>query len=173
MTLMYQDHFMRHAITLARRALTEPGTEPFGAVIVKDDVIVGEGLNRSLAHFDPTSHGEVEAIRDACQKLRSVDLTGCDLYTSCEPCALCVAAMKIAGIRTLYYATSLDQAGKVLDGLDPRRRHPIDVDAVRRAAGATLAAGEMPSSQAMPEEATEVLIEWVSRPWTSPDPAVR
>ena len=94
---MTDKDFMEHAIGLSRRALEESGAEPFGAVVVKDGAIVGEGLNRAAFLFDPTSHGEVEAIRDACRKLRCTDLSGCDLYTSCEPCALCVAA--IVGVK--------------------------------------------------------------------------
>ncbi|MCR5884172.1 nucleoside deaminase [Rhizobacter sp. J219] len=76
---MYHAAFMQRAIALSQEALTHPGTEPFGAVVVKDGRIVGEGWNHSLVNFDPTSHGEVEALRDACWKLQTVDLTGCEL----------------------------------------------------------------------------------------------
>ena len=110
---MYEEAFMRRAIAISATALTTPGTEPFGAVVVRDGRIVGEGINRSLMNLDPTSHGETEAIRDACRNLGSVDLSGCDLYTSCEPCALCVAAMTIAGIARLYYAASMQDARTV------------------------------------------------------------
>ncbi len=131
---MYQEHFMKRAVELSRQALEQPGTEPFGCVVVKDGAIVGEGLNHSLAHFDPTSHGEVEAIRDACRRLQCVDLTGCDLYTSCEPCAMCVATMEVAGISRLYYAASMKQAGRAFADLTRTERHPIDTDALRRSA---------------------------------------
>ena len=97
-------------------------------VVVRDGKIVGEGINRSLANFDPTSHGETEAIRDAARNLRTVDLGGCELYTSCEPCALCVAAMAIAGIARLYYAADMAQAGTALGDLPESARFPIDVD---------------------------------------------
>ena len=107
---MYSEGFMRRAIEISAEALSTPGTEPFGAVIVKDGRIVGEGINRSLQNFDPTSHGEIEAIRDAARNLGTVDLSGCELYSSCEPCPLCVAAMSIAGIGQLYYAASSEQA---------------------------------------------------------------
>ena len=89
---MYREEFMKRAIALSAQALQTPGTEPFAALVVKDGAVVGEGFNHSVAHFDPTSHGEIEAIRDACRKLQTVDLGGCELYTSCEPCALCAAA---------------------------------------------------------------------------------
>lgn len=106
---MYEERFMRRAIALSAEALTRPGCEPFAAVVVREGRIVGEGINRSLLAHDPTSHGEIEAIRDACRNLASVYLRGCELYSSCEPCALCVAAIEIAGIARLYYAAGLAQ----------------------------------------------------------------
>jgi tRNA(Arg) A34 adenosine deaminase TadA len=157
---MYQQAFMRRAIALSRQALDTPGTEPFGAVIVRDGQVVGEGLNHSLAHFDPTSHGETEAIRDACRTLKTVDLSGCDLYSSCEPCAMCVATMVIAGISRLYYAASMAQAGAALGTLSPTQRHPIDVDRLRADAGRPAPAGSIPSEQALDQDATEVLNAW-------------
>ncbi|OUM02370.1 nucleoside deaminase [Variovorax sp. JS1663] len=159
---MYRDEFMKQAIALSAQALQEPGTEPFGAVVVKDGQVVGEGFNHSVAHFDPTSHGEVEAIRDACRRLRTVDLTGCELYTSCEPCALCVAAMRIAGIGRLYYAASLAQSGEAFAGVPATARHPIDVEALRAEAGAPLAARGMPAEQKMEQEAVAVLAAWAA-----------
>ncbi|GAB4069236.1 nucleoside deaminase [Ancylobacter sonchi] len=158
---MYREDFMRRAIDISREALEKPGTEPFGCVIVKDGAIVGEGLNHSLAHFDPTSHGEVEAIRDACRRLECVDLSGCELYTSCEPCAMCVATMEVAGISTLYYAASMGQAGVAFATLTRAERHPIDVEALRVAAGAPVEARAMPSQQAMDTEAVAILDSWV------------
>ncbi|WP_228529871.1 nucleoside deaminase [Diaphorobacter caeni] len=151
---------MRQALALSARALEEPGTEPFGAVIVKDGEVIGEGFNHSVAHFDPTSHGEVEAIRDACRRLQRVDLTGCDLYSSCEPCAMCVAAMHVAGIRRLYYAASLSQSGNAFEGLPVAQRHPIDVDELRTTAGATLQAGPIIAEQHLAEDAIDILEAW-------------
>jgi guanine deaminase len=160
---MYQEEMMQRALALSASALTTPGTEPFGAVIVRGDRIVGEGLNHSLAHHDPTSHGEVEAIRDACRRLQTVDLSGCDLYTSCEPCALCVAAMRIAGIGKLYYAASLAQSGQAFAALSRAARHPIDVDDLRQQAGATLDQRAMPSEQKMDAQAVEILKAWADQ----------
>jgi len=157
---MYREEFMKRAIALSAQALDTPGTEPFGAVVVKDGRVVGEGFNHAAAHFDPTSHGEVEAIRDACRKLQSVDLGGCDLYTSCEPCALCVAAMGIAGIAKLYYAASLEQSGQAFAGLSVEARHPVDVEALRSEAGAPLQGRAMPAEQKLDAEAVEVLQAW-------------
>lgn len=157
---MYDDTFMQRALALSARALTTAGTEPFGAVVVKDGRVVGEGFNHSVAHFDPTSHGEVEAIRDACRQLQTVDLTGCDIYSSCEPCAMCVAAMHVAGIRKLFYAATLAQSGAVFEGLPVTARHPIDVNDLRRAAGAPLGAGLTDAEQHRDDEAVGILEAW-------------
>jgi tRNA(Arg) A34 adenosine deaminase TadA len=158
--MTYNQQFMERAVELSRQALTTPGTEPFGAVVVLEGRIVGEGLNHSLAHFDPTSHGEIEAMRDACRRLECVDLTGAEMYTSCEPCAMCVATMEVTGIARLYYAASMDQAGKAFEGLTKQQRHPIDVDQVRKAAGALVNERSMPSAQSMDREATDILKSW-------------
>ena len=157
------DVFMKRAIELSRRALSEPGTEPFGAVVVKDGAIVGEGLNHTRARFDPTSHGEIEAIRDACRKLECTDLSSCDLYTSCEPCAMCAAAMRIAGIRRLYYAASLDQSGRALGGINPKVRPRIDAVDLRREVGLPVEERRMPSARLMDADAVAVLDAWAAR----------
>jgi guanine deaminase len=160
---MYQEIFMKKAIELSAEALSKPGTEPFGAVIVKCGVIVGQGLNHSVAHFDPTSHGEVEAIRDACRRLQCVDLSECEIYTSCEPCALCVAAMAIAGIKQMYYAASLLQAGQAFADLIPAERHSIDMDSLRIEAGSTVDKRATATTQKLDGEAATILAEWASR----------
>jgi len=157
---MYQERFMRRAIALSAQALQTPGTEPFGAVVVKDGEVVGEGFNHSVAHSDPTSHGEIEAIRDACRRLQTVDLSGCELYSSCEPCALCVAAMRIAGIGPLYYAASLAQSVAAFVGVPVAARHPIDVDLLRQEAGAPLAQRVPAAEQKLDGEALKVLENW-------------
>jgi guanine deaminase len=157
---MYTEAFMRRAIEISAQALAEPGTEPFGAVVVRDGVIVGEGINRSLQNFDPTSHGETEAIRDACRNLRTVDLAGCELYTSCEPCNLCVAAMAIAGISRLYYAASMAEAGEAFAALTPAERHPIDVALLVHECSHPVGARKMPAMQALNAEAADILRRW-------------
>ena len=159
----YDEAFLRRAIEISARALELPGTEPFGAVVVRDGRIVGEGINRSLANLDPTSHGETEAIRDAARNLGTVDLAGCDLYSSCEPCALCVAAMEIAGIGRLFYAASTAQAGAAFAGLAPTLRHPIDVATLRSEAGKAVDLRRMPARQALDGEAAEVLRRWAAQ----------
>jgi len=158
---MYDDAFMRRAIEVSRSAIGQAGCEPFGAIVVKDGKIVGEGLNRSLALHDPTSHGEVEAIRDACRKLATKDLDGCDLYSSCEPCSLCVAAMHIAGISRLYYAVSLEQSWAALKHLpQDKRRYRMTATELRAQVGLPAAERKMPSESRRAEDAQAVLEAW-------------
>jgi len=164
---MYQEKFMQQALDLSAQALRTPGTEPFGAVVTLDGQVVGEGFNHSVANFDPTSHGEIEAIRDACRRLQRVDLAGCDLYTSCEPCALCVAAMRIAGIRRLFYAASMEQAGEAFRNLPVSARHPVDVDDLRSEASLPVRARKLPAEQHLADAAFEILDDW-ARPRRSP-----
>ena len=152
---MYDETFMRRAIALSEQALAEPGAGPFAAVIVRDGAIVGEGINRSRANFDPTSHGEVEAIRDACGRLKTVDLSGCDLYTTCEPCTMCVATMLVAGIGRMYYGASAQQSGRIV-----ARFRAIATDDLRREAGLPIGERRMPSEQKLAAEAMAVLEKW-------------
>jgi tRNA(Arg) A34 adenosine deaminase TadA len=160
---MYDPAFMRRALEISAEALTTPGTEPFGAVVVKDGQIVGEGINRSVMNHDPTSHGETEAIRDAARRLGTVDLRGTVLYSSCEPCPLCVAAMLIAGVSELYYAADMDQAGAVLGGLPEQARFPIDVDQLRAQSGLPATHREMPSAQHEAAAACDILERWAGK----------
>ena len=160
---MYQEEFLRRAIEISAGALDISGTEPFGAVVVRDGAIVGEGLNRSVLNNDPTSHGEIEAIRDACRNLGTVDLRGCELYTSCEPCALCVAGMEIAGISQLYYAANLEQASAAIGDLPQSVRFSIDSKRLQAECAKPVEERSMPSQQALREEATEVLADWVKK----------
>jgi guanine deaminase len=159
---MYDEIFLRRAIEISAEALTTPGTEPFGAVIVKDGRIVGEGINRSVMNHDPTSHGETEAIRDACRNLGTVDLRGAELYSSCEPCPLCVAAMNIAGISALYYAADMGQAGTALGALPEAARFPIDVGRLAHECGRAPDARLMPSEQHLGNEARAILEDWAA-----------
>jgi tRNA(Arg) A34 adenosine deaminase TadA len=159
---VYDEAFLRRALAISAQALTTPGTEPFGAVVVSDGRIVGEGINRSLANLDPTSHGETEAIRDACRNLGSVDLSGCELYSSCEPCPLCAAAMMIAGIGRLYYAASMADAGAAFAGLTAAERLPIDVDLLRAECAAPVDGRRLPAEQHLAGEAAALLTAWAA-----------
>jgi len=157
---LYEEQFLRRAIELSAKALDMAGTEPFAAVIVRDGSVVGEGVNRSRRNFDPTSHGETEAIRDACRNLQTVDLRGCDLYSSCEPCALCVAAMQLAGIERLYYAAGLAESNALLAGVPKSARFTVDATTLREECGKTVGDRAMPASQALSEEAMAVIAAW-------------
>ncbi|HEY8901654.1 MAG TPA: nucleoside deaminase [Chthoniobacterales bacterium] len=109
------DHekFIRRAIAMSRRASLEYCTGGvFGAVIVKDGEIVSEGMNRVVASHDPTWHAEMEAIRLACITLQNFKLTGCTLYTSAEPCPMCMATCYWAGIDQVFYAATVEDAFK-------------------------------------------------------------
>lgn len=159
---MYSEKFLRRAIELSTIALDRAGHEPFGAVVARNGRIVGEGVNRSALSHDPTSHGEIEAIRDACRRLETVDLSGCQLYTSCEPCALCVAAMEIAGISELYYAAGLAQANEALSRVPPGIRFAVDAERLRTECGKPVGERAIPSGQALAEDATEIIRAWAS-----------
>ncbi|MBR2443299.1 MAG: nucleoside deaminase [Rikenellaceae bacterium] len=105
------EEFMSEAIRLAIDNIDNNGG-PFGAVIVKDGRIVGVGANRVTANNDPTAHAEVMAIRDACKQLGTFDLDGCTIYSSCEPCPMCLSAIYWAGITEAYYGCNkFDAAG--------------------------------------------------------------
>lgn len=100
---------MREAIRLSDENVKNGGG-PFGAVIVKDGEIIATGVNRVTANNDPTAHAEVSAIRAAGQKLGTFDLSGCDIYTSCEPCPMCLGAIYWAHLDRMYYACNKDDA---------------------------------------------------------------
>lgn len=103
---------MRRAIALSIENV-ENGGGPFGAVIAKDGKIVAEGCNRVTANNDPTAHAEVSAIRNACQKLGTFDLSGYEIFTSCEPCPMCLAAIYWAKLDKIYFANNKDDADQI------------------------------------------------------------
>lgn len=111
---MTKEEFMLIATQEADSNLTTNEGGPFGAVIVKDGKIVGRGHNRVLIKHDPTCHAEVEAIRDACQNLGTHDLTGCELYTSCYPCPMCLSATIWANIKKFIMETQLKMLIKLV-----------------------------------------------------------
>ena len=86
---------------------------PFGACIVKDGKIIGKGSNHVLVNNDPTAHAEVMAIRDACKNINSYDLSGCEIYTSCYPCPMCLSAIIWANIKKVYYGNTKEDAAKI------------------------------------------------------------
>ncbi|HVZ63657.1 MAG TPA: nucleoside deaminase [Lacunisphaera sp.] len=110
---MNPDHFMREAIRLAEDGMRAGRGGPFGCVIVRSGEIVGRGHNRVTSTNDPTAHAEVVAIRDACAHLETFQLTDCELYTSCEPCPMCLAAIYWARIPVVYYGNTRGDAAAI------------------------------------------------------------
>lgn len=165
--MTYAEAFMKRAIAISRKAIGTSTHLPFGCVIVRDGAIVGEGLNHSLGLKDPTSHGEVEAIRDACRRLETVDLSDCELYTSAEPCALCVSAMALAGIETYYYGASSEQAEGAT--APTHNEKTIDPLHLRREAGASVRERKMRGEQRLGAEATSIIEAWAAEAVSSCD----
>src|SRR5689334_20008445 len=108
-----EQRFMQAAIDIAREGMNNGKGGPFGCVIVKGDEIVGKGCNCVSSHNDPTAHAEVVAIRDACKNLQTFQLTGCEVYTSCEPCPMCLGAIYWARPDKIYYAGTRNDASAV------------------------------------------------------------
>lgn len=107
------EYFMRRAIQLAEDGMNSGAGGPFGAVVVLDGAIIGEGFNQVTSINDPTAHAEIVAIRNACQKLKSFQLTGCVLYASCEPCPMCLGAIYWARPEKIFYAATHEDAARV------------------------------------------------------------
>ena len=106
------EKFMARAIELSIDSVKK-GSGPFGCVIVKDEKIVAEGLNQVTTTNDPTAHGEIVAIREACKKLNNFSLGGSELYSTCEPCPMCLSAIYWARINKIYYANTREDARKI------------------------------------------------------------
>ena len=106
------NEFMKRAIELSLESVNKGGG-PFGCVIVKDEKIVSEGSNKVTSSKDPTAHGEIVAIREACKKINNFSLSGFELYSSCEPCPMCLSAIYWARIDEIYYANTRDDARKI------------------------------------------------------------
>ena len=107
-----KNKFMLRAIELSIKSANGLGG-PFGCVVVKDNKIIAEGSNKVTFSNDPTAHAEIVAIRDACKKLNTFNLSGCDLYASCEPCPMCLSAIYWSHIDNIYYANTRDDAKKI------------------------------------------------------------
>lgn len=146
--------FMERAIELAVGNARAGRGGPFGAVVVRDGVIVAEGTNLVTITNDPTAHGEVMAIREACRRLGSFELTGCEIYTSCEPCPMCLAAIYWARLERVYYgAGRVDAAGFGFD--DERIYEEIGQAASQRS---------IPMETLMRDEALEAFRVWEALP---------
>lgn len=146
--------YMRRAIELSRKKMLAYGERPFGAVIVKDDEIVGEGSAEQLSTNDPTAHAEIVAIRAAAKRLGANDLSECELYTSCEPCPMCAAAIWYTGIRKVYYGnvrTDFQALGRDTGSVVEQVCLPIEQRA-------------RPHERFLGDEAKAVLDEWRTLP---------
>lgn len=107
------NEYMKIAKELSDENLETNVGGPFGACIVKDGKIIGKGSNHVLSNNDPTAHAEVMAIRDACKNINSYDLSGCELYTSCYPCPMCLSAIIWANIKKVYYGNTKEDAANI------------------------------------------------------------
>ena len=107
-----KNKFMARAIELSIESVNTGGG-PFGSVIVKDEKIIAEGFNKVTSTNDPTAHGEIVAIRKACKSLNNFNLSGCELYSTCEPCPMCLSAIYWAHVDKVYYANTRDDAKKI------------------------------------------------------------
>ena len=107
------NEYMKIAKELSDQNLKTKDGGPFGACIVKNGLIIGKGSNNVLKNNDPTAHAEIMAIRDACKNINSYDLSGCEIYTSCYPCPMCLSAIIWANIKTIYYGNTKEDAASI------------------------------------------------------------
>ncbi len=108
-----EENFMQQAIDLSLQGINNNDGGPFGCVIVKDDKVIGRGNNKVTSSNDPTAHAEIVAIRDACSNLSEFQLEGCEIYTSCEPCPMCLGAIYWARPKVVYYANTRKDAAEI------------------------------------------------------------
>ena len=151
-----QDHkwFMTEAIRLAVENVTSGNGGPFGAVVVKAGDIIGRGANQVTTTNDPTAHAEVVAIRDAARTLSAFELAGCEIYSSCEPCPMCLAAIYWARIDRLYFAATKDDAAHA----------GFDDSLLYQQVALPLERRSLPCSQLMRAEAVKAFDVWAKTP---------
>src|SRR5690606_31931 len=142
--------FLERAIEISREGMKKGEGGPFGCVIVKDNMIIAEGNNRVTSASDPTAHAEVVAIREACKKLNDYQLTGCDIYTSCEPCPMCLGAIYWPTPRRLIFANTRQQAAAI----------DFDDDFIYREINSDPEARRIPFIHFPRGKALEVFSEW-------------
>ncbi|MFM2135548.1 MAG: hypothetical protein RL021_948 [Bacteroidota bacterium] len=145
---------MKEAIRLAKKGLDSDAGGPFGCVVVKDGIIVGKGCNSVTSTNDPTAHAEVVAIRDACRNLNTYQLEGCEVYTNCEPCPMCLGAIYWARPAKVFFANTRHQAAAA--GFDDAFIYEeIVIDPSAR---------KIPMLHVPDEEAMQVFRDWVAKP---------
>lgn len=143
---------MEEAINLAKQNLKHKNGGPFGAVVVKDGKIIGRGANTVTTQNDPTAHAEVNAIREACSTINSFQLEECEIYSSCEPCPMCLGAIYWARPKKFYYAATREDAA----------RAGFDDSEIYREIQLPIQQRKIPSEQIMETEANQVFITWVN-----------
>lgn len=144
---------MREAIRISIAKMRGNHGGPFGAIVVRHGKIVGRGWNRVTSTNDPTAHAEIVALRDACRRLRSFHLNDCELYTSCEPCPMCLAAIYWARLKCVYYANTRRDAA-VID---------FDDDLIYREIVRPVSRRSIPMRQLLRKEALAAFAEWKSK----------
>jgi guanine deaminase len=147
--------FMRQAIELATENVTSGRGGPFGAIVVRDGQVIATGANQVTAGNDPTAHAEVVAIRNACQALGTFKLDGCELYTSCEPCPMCLAAIYWARCKAIYYGCSAEDAARA--GFDDAFLYAE----MKKPAGER----SLPITNLCPQEAAKAFAAWKESPF--------
>ena len=145
---------MREAIRLSVAAMRRGQGGPFGAVVVRRGRIIGRGSNRVIAANDPTAHAEIIAIRNACRKLRTFELNDCDLYTSCEPCPMCLSAIYWARIRRVFYGNTRADAARI----------SFDDAAIYREVAKPISKRKLTMTQLLRDEALAAFAEWQEKP---------
>lgn len=145
---------MRAAIGLSLSKMRENCGGPFGAVVVRKNKIVGRGWNSVTSANDPTAHAEILAIREACGKLKTFQLDDCELYTSCEPCPMCLAAIYWARLKKVFYANTRADAAKI----------EFDDDLIYREVAKPVSRRKIPMKQLLRGEALKVFKEWRDKP---------
>ena len=143
-------YFIKMAVDLARQGIAQNEGGPFGCVIVKDGKVIGRGNNKVLTAHDPTAHAEVVAIRDACRRLNSHQLQGCTVYTSCEPCPMCLGAIYWARPDRIVYACTREDAAAI----------NFDDDFIYKEILNPIAQRKIPTSQCGREQGLEVFRLW-------------
>jgi guanine deaminase len=146
--------FMREAIRLSLSKMRGNCGGPFGAVIVKGNKIVGRGWNRVISANDPTAHAEIAAIRDACKRLKTFRLDGCEIYVNCEPCPMCLSAIYWARLQKIYYANTRKDAAAI----------KFDDDFLYREVALPVSRRKIPMKQLLHKEALKVFAEWKKKP---------
>ena len=151
---MSNERFMQRAVDLALEKMRANDGGPFGAVIVKDGDVIAEGWNKVTSTNDPTAHAEVVAIREACHKLDTFNLPDCDIFTSCEPCPMCLGAIYWTRLRRLYFANTRGEAARI----------GFDDDFIYREIGLSPEARSIPGIRLVTPDSGQPFAEWAASP---------